>query len=64
MQMRNSQEFLTVKIRSIDLNMLTFFGAREHSLEDWKDLVANADSRFAVEHVNVSGGLIVIGWKG
>ena len=36
--------------RSMDLVMLTFFGARERTLAEWKDIVRNADSRFEVRY--------------
>ena len=34
--------------RSMDLVMLTFFGARERTLREWKDIISKADSRFEV----------------
>ncbi|KAI1458806.1 S-adenosyl-L-methionine-dependent methyltransferase [Annulohypoxylon moriforme] len=38
-------------LRATDLNMGAFFNARERSLEEWKDLLAQADPRFVLRRV-------------
>lgn len=30
----------------MDINMLVFFGSRERTYEDWRELLSTADSRF------------------
>ena len=46
----------------MDLVMLTFFGARERTLREWKDIVSKADSKFEVKYEQDSGILDVV-WR-
>ncbi|KAI1318231.1 O-methyltransferase-like protein [Xylariaceae sp. FL0255] len=49
--------------RSWDLNMTTFFGSRERTLADWKELIKTADSRLAVRLVEIGNDrLLDITW--
>ena len=54
--------------RSMDLVMLTFFGARERTLREWKDIIRTADERFEVEYKHVESGqpsdILDVVWKG
>ncbi|KAG8526577.1 uncharacterized protein KY384_008778 [Bacidia gigantensis] len=42
--------------RSMDLVMLTFFGARERTLREWKEIVGKADERFEVRYQEAAPG--------
>jgi hypothetical protein len=33
----------------MDLNMMTFFGSRERTLEDWQSIVHRADPRLSMK---------------
>ncbi|KAA8568576.1 hypothetical protein MFRU_012g01210 [Monilinia fructicola] len=37
------------RLRSINLNMLSYFGSREKSIDDWREIFREADERFKVE---------------
>ena len=54
--------------RSMDLVMLTFFGARERTLREWKDVVERADHRFEVGYNNTADGhqsdILDVVWNG
>lgn len=34
----------------MNLNMLSYFGSREKSIEDWRELLKEADERFEVKN--------------
>lgn len=36
--------------RTMNLNMLSYFGSREKSIEDWRELLKEADDRFEVKN--------------
>ncbi|KAI1141459.1 S-adenosyl-L-methionine-dependent methyltransferase [Hypoxylon sp. FL0543] len=38
-------------LRAMDLNMGSFFNARERTLQEWKDLLTQADPRFVLQRV-------------
>ncbi|KAL9105818.1 MAG: hypothetical protein Q9227_009074 [Pyrenula ochraceoflavens] len=49
--------------RSMDLNMMTLFGSRERSLDEWKQLFQTADSRFVLEYVyRENTSMMVLVW--
>ncbi|WPB02360.1 uncharacterized protein RHO25_006994 [Cercospora beticola] len=54
--------------RTLDLTMLTLFNAKVRELEDWKQLVATADSRFLISNITEPEGsrlsLIELQWQG
>lgn len=47
--------------------MLEFHNAKERDLDDWNDLLKQADPRFRLEHVNKPQGsrlaIIEVAWK-
>ncbi|ESZ96863.1 hypothetical protein SBOR_2728 [Sclerotinia borealis F-4128] len=53
---------------TMDLNMLSYFGSRERSIEDWEGIFTEADERFEVARVvDLEGGmncLMEVLWKG
>lgn len=52
----------------MDLVMLTFFGARERTLDEWKHIVRTADERFEVRYKQSASGppsdILDVVWKG
>ena len=44
--------------------MLTFFGARERTLEDWTTIVKEADPRLKINYAGVPSNLLDITWAG
>lgn len=54
--------------RWMDINMLVFFGSRERTFEDWRELLATADARFALLGIdsasNQHNSILRVAWKG
>lgn len=54
--------------RSFDLVMLTFFGSRERTLKEWKDMIRQADERFEVNYTSPASGppsdVLDLVWRG
>lgn len=54
--------------RWMDINMLVFFGSRERSFEDWRELLAVADPRFQFAGIdsapNQHNSILRVQWKG
>lgn len=54
--------------RWMDINMLVFFGSRERTYGDWRDLLAAADSRFHLMGIdsapNQHNSILRVVWKG
>ena len=52
----------------MDLDMLSYFGSRERSVEDWREIFKEADERFefknAIKLGDTTGYLLEIWWKG
>ncbi|TGO77910.1 hypothetical protein BELL_0086g00160 [Botrytis elliptica] len=38
------------RLRTMNLNMLSYFGSREKSMEDWRELFREADERFEIKN--------------
>lgn len=59
---------ITEKHRSMDLIMMTLYGARERTLEDFKAIFEEASLNFVVNHVEIApgpqGDVIDIIWQG
>ncbi|PQE24943.1 Sterigmatocystin 8-O-methyltransferase protein [Rutstroemia sp. NJR-2017a WRK4] len=46
------------RLRTMDLNMLSYFGSRERSVADWEDIFKRADERFVLKKaVDLADGL-------
>ncbi|CAD6442755.1 502c8c01-8684-4511-a6e1-48e108f730d4 [Sclerotinia trifoliorum] len=56
------------RLRTMNLNMLSYFGSREKSMEDWRDIFRDADERFEVKNAVKLGdsltSLLEVLWKG
>ena len=57
-----------IAYRSMDLVMLTFFGSRERTLREWKNIVSRADHRFEVKFKGAASGhqcdVLDVVWQG
>jgi hypothetical protein len=53
---------LTLYESGMDLNMLTYFGARQKTAENWKEMLRQADPRFVLKNVlqDVVEGCLVL----
>ncbi len=48
----------------MDLIMLTFFGARERSLDDWTAIVKEADPHLQIGYSGAPSDILDIVWNG
>lgn len=52
----------------MDLSMLTYFGSRERTFEDWQALLRDADPRFVLRTTTKPGdpppNILDVLWKG
>lgn len=52
----------------MNLNMLSYFGSREKSMEDWKELFREADERFEIKNAVKLGdsltSILEVMWTG
>ncbi|KAF7879494.1 hypothetical protein EAF04_000690 [Stromatinia cepivora] len=56
------------RLRTMNLNMLSYFGSREKSMEDWREIFREADERFEVKNAVKLGdsltSILEVLWKG
>ncbi|CCD54232.1 hypothetical protein ACHAPC_000993 [Botrytis cinerea] len=56
------------RLRTMNLNMLSYFGSREKSMEDWKELFREADERFEIKNAVKLGdsltSILEVMWTG
>lgn len=56
------------RLRTMNLNMLSYFGSHEKSMEDWREIFREADERFEVKNAVKLGdsltSILEVLWKG